>query len=64
MRSSKGTYEDVARNCKEYKPTRSMEGTLNSNCECSISCTNCSHFSHDGAYCEIDMYDKVLEQIK
>ncbi len=62
MRSSNETYETVAKNCSAYAPNSSCKNKAsNSASEHGRSCTNCRHFNKTGAYCELDLYDKIVE---
>lgn len=60
MRASKKEYETVAKYCGSYAPNSSC-GLKNSSCgdDTSKSCTNCRHFSSNGEYCVLDLYDKI-----
>lgn len=66
MRSSNETYVKVAENCSAYKPNNYSNKTsnkaTNNAASAGRSCTTCSHFNHNGAYCEIDLYDKIVKE--
>ena len=61
MRSSNETYVKVAENCSAYAPSSYANKTTNSASANGRSCTTCRHFNHNGAYCEIDLYDKIVK---
>ena len=61
MRSSKYMYNQVAKNCSQYK-MRFIEALMNVGDE-PRSCTNCKHFSKD-EYCKIDLYDPIAARIE
>ncbi|MDD6102660.1 MAG: hypothetical protein PUB67_06110 [Clostridiales bacterium] len=62
MRASAKNYETVAKYCGSYAPNSSC-GLKNSStgCETEKSCTNCRHFSSNGEYCVLDLYDKIAK---
>lgn len=70
MRSSNETYIKVAEACSAYKPDNASKATnsaasakaTNNAASGTRSCTNCSHFEHNGAYCNIDLYDKIVKE--
>lgn len=66
MKSSKETYQDVAKACSEYAPTHRPEGYYNDShaCDCKEpSCLNCSHFTKN-EHCDLDLYDKIVDRIR
>lgn len=61
MRATNKVYEEVAENCSEFSPTSSRSSYSNSYSDGQdTSCTNCSHFN-DEEYCELDLYDQIVE---
>ncbi|MBQ9156778.1 MAG: hypothetical protein IJ137_08355 [Eubacterium sp.] len=63
-RASLETYQEVADNCSEYHrtviPYAPSNFILDSD---KASCLNCTHFT-EREYCDIDLYDKIVERIK
>jgi hypothetical protein len=62
MRSSKETYQEVAKACSEYSPYHKQAGFYNDCTGCDPSCLNCSHFTKE-EYCNLDLYDKIVNRI-
>lgn len=65
MKSSKQTYQDVAKACSSYAPTHRPEGFYNDSnaCDCKEpSCLNCSHFTK-AEHCDLDLYDQIVRNI-
>lgn len=61
MRASLNTYQKVAENCSEYRRTAQPYAPVNSTRESEIpSCTNCAHFTNK-EFCDLDLYDKIVE---
>lgn len=61
MRSDSETYEKVAHNCSAFSPAGVEKGFTNSVSNAGkISCVNCRHFT-DEKYCELDLYDEIVE---
>lgn len=64
MRASKQTYQEVADACSEYHRIVQPYAPANSMGDSDIpSCLNCTHFTNR-EYCDIDLYDKIVERIK
>ncbi|MGN0165326.1 MAG: hypothetical protein ACI39R_04025 [Lachnospiraceae bacterium] len=61
MRSSNETYVKVAEACSAYEPDSTANKTTNSASAHARSCTTCRHFNHNGEYCTIDLYDKIVK---
>ena len=64
MRASLEVYQDVADACSEYQRTAQPYAPVNSTRDSDIpSCLNCSHFTST-EYCDIDLYDQIVERIR
>lgn len=64
MKSTKKTYQDVAKACSKYEPVSDQYAFKNSSCDCSTpSCLNCTHFN-DKEHCVLDLYDQIVERIR
>ncbi len=61
MRDSKKMYEEVAVRCSAYAPKDG--GSKNSMSESKVSCATCKHFTRE-EYCDIDLYDAIVENHK
>lgn len=64
MKSSKQTYEDVAKACSKYTRISKKESMKNFGCSCDEpSCLNCAHFDKN-EHCDLDLYDKIIDRIR
>lgn len=62
MRSSKETYENVAKRCSSYARVHgenSFSNAVESGC---TSCLTCDHFADD-EHCVLDLYDPIVENL-
>ncbi len=61
MRSTKQTYEEVAKRCSSY--TRTSDNAFKNVNTDNISCLNCEHFAAD-EHCVLDLYDPIVKNLK
>jgi hypothetical protein len=62
MRSSNETYKKVAQYCSSYSTDCGCkQKTSNSAGSQTRTCTNCCHFDRTGAFCDLDLYDKIVK---
>lgn len=61
-RASETVYKEVAKRCSAYM--KNENESMSNSCDCTTpSCRNCKHFTKS-EYCDLDLYDKIVDEIK